>query len=276
MTTVLLINGSLREQSVHGKLLGVAETELARLEVSVANYAGIRSLPLYDQDLDVGDESPDEVLALRAAVTKHDAIIIATPTYNYALPGGLKNLVDWVSRPFAHGCIVGRRVGLLAAVPGSTETTPSGDYLAKVLPALGATIIGPLTTIPKLYEAFNAEGVIASEPKARVLELARAVALAAKGAEIVDRSVSDTQGRFELHLGGEGGPLLGFADYRILDGTVELPHTVTDPDYSGQGVGSVLVRGVLDRLSDEGKRVTPTCSFVSSFIDKNPKYQSLL
>jgi chromate reductase, NAD(P)H dehydrogenase (quinone) len=276
MPTVLIINGSLRAQSVHGKLLAAAEVELTRLGVCATNYAGLRSLPLYDQDLDVGDESPAEVLALRAAVVKHDAILIAMPTYNYALPGGLKNLLDWVSRPFAQGCIGGRKVGLIAAVPGPSETTPSGDYLAKVLPSLGAAIVGPLTTIPKLYEAFSAEGVIVGEPKARVLELARAVALSAKGAEVVDRPVSDTQGRFELRLGGQDGQLAGFADYRVIDGAVELPHTVTDPEHSGQGVGSVLVRSVLDRLSSDEKRVIPTCSFVSSFIEKNPQYKSLL
>jgi chromate reductase, NAD(P)H dehydrogenase (quinone) len=276
MPTVLIINGSLRAQSVHGKLLVVAEAELTRLGVGVTTYAGLRALPLYDQDLDVDNESPAEVLALRAAVVGHDAILIAVPTYNYALPGGLKNLLDWVSRPFAQGCIGGHKVGLIAAVPGPAESTPSGDYLAKVLPALGATIVGPLTTIPKLYEAFSADGVIADEPKARVVELARAVALAAKGAEVVDRPVSDTQGRFELRLGGPDGALAGFADYRIVDGAVELPHTVTDPENSGQGVGSVLVRAVLDRLASEQKRVFPTCSFVSSFIDKNPQYKSLL
>jgi chromate reductase, NAD(P)H dehydrogenase (quinone) len=276
MPTVLIINGSLRAQSIHGRLLAAAETELDRLGVSSTNYAGLRTLPLYDQDLDVGDESPAEVLALRAAVVDHDAIIIAMPTYNYSLPGGLKNLLDWVSRPFAQGCISGRKVGLLGAAPGPAETTPSGDYLAKVLPSLGAKIIAPLTTIPKLYEAFDTDGVIAEQPKARVVELARAVALAAKGAELVDRSVSDAHGRFELRLGGENGSLAGFADYRIVDGSVELPHTVSDPAYSGQGIGSALVRAVLDSFVAEGKRVIPTCSFVSTFIDKNPDYKSLL
>jgi chromate reductase, NAD(P)H dehydrogenase (quinone) len=276
MPTVLIINGSLRAQSVHGKLLAAAEAELNRLGVSSTNYPGLRTLPLYDQDLDVGEDSPAEVLALRATVVHHDAILIAMPTYNYSLPGGLKNLLDWVSRPFAQGCIASRKVGLLAAAPGPAETTPSGDYLAKVLPALGATIIAPLTTIPELYEAFDTNGVIAEQPKARVVELARAVALAAKGAELVDRSVSETQGRFELHLGGEHGPLAGFADYRIVDGSVELPHTVSDPTYSGQGVGSALVRAVLDSFVADGKRVIPTCSFVSTFIEKNPDYKSLL
>jgi NAD(P)H-dependent FMN reductase len=276
MPTVLFINGSLRQQSVHGKLLAVAEAELVRLGVTVTNYGGLRSLPLYDEDLDVGDDSPAEVLALRAAVVEHDSIVIAMPTYNYSLPGGLKNLLDWVSRPYAQGCIGGRKVGLLAAVPGPAENTPSGDYLAKVLPALGATVVGPLTTIPKLYEAFGAGGAVGEQPKARVLELARAVALAAKGAEVVDRNVSPTQGRYELRIGGPEGELAGFADYRVDSDHVELPHTVTDPAFSGQGVGSVLVRSVLDRLAADGKRVVPTCSFVSSFIEKNPGYQSLL
>jgi chromate reductase, NAD(P)H dehydrogenase (quinone) len=268
---VLLINGSLRSGSVHAKLLRVIEPELSRLGVSSTTYEGVRSLPLYDEDLEAGENSPPEVLALRAAVTTHDAIVFATPTYNYAMPGGLKNVLDWVSRPFAKGCIGGCKVGVLAAAPGPGTTTPAGEYLGKVLGQLGAVLVAPVATVPKLFEVCDEVGEVTEGPRAQMVELARAIALGAKGAVVVE-----TPQQFELRFGGNTGALAGFAEYRVVGDRIELPHTVTDPAFSGQGVGSVLIRSVLDRLATDNKRVLPSCSFVAKFIEKNPEYQQLL
>jgi chromate reductase, NAD(P)H dehydrogenase (quinone) len=268
---VLLINGSLRAGSVHKKLLDVVAAELRRLGIDSTSYDGLRTLPHYDEDLDAGDNSPPEVLTLRAMVAAHDAVVFATPTYNYAMPGGLKNVLDWVSRPFAKGCIGGRKVAVLAATPGPGSSTPAGEYLGKVLGQLSAVLVTPVATVPKLFEVCDPTGVVTDGPRAQMVEFARAVALAAKGAV-----VTQTSQRFELRIGGEHGELAGFAEYRTVGDRIELPHTMTDPAFGGQGVGSVLVRSVLDKFAAENKRVLPSCSFVAKFIEKNPEYQQLL
>jgi uncharacterized protein len=79
--------------------------------------------------------------------------------------------------------------------------------------------------------------------------------------------------RYELVRDGE---VVGFADYRESGGSVVLPHTVIDPSMRGQGLGDVLVRGVLDDLRGGGQAVVPSCWFVAEFIEGHPEYKDLL
>lgn len=88
-----------------------------------------------------------------------------------------------------------------------------------------------------------------------------------------DITVRPAQGRFEVLVDGE---LAGFADHHDVDGVRVIPHTEVDPAFGGQGVGSALVRGILDATREAGLRVDPRCSFVASWIDKHPEYQDLL
>ena len=75
--------------------------------------------------------------------------------------------------------------------------------------------------------------------------------------------------RFELTIDGQ---LAGFVVYRDQDGTRALIHTEVDPSFKGQGVGSRLAAGVLDRLRDRGERIIPICPFITSYIRKHPGY----
>lgn len=71
------------------------------------------------------------------------------------------------------------------------------------------------------------------------------------------------------------GKSVGFIDYVPKGDVVELPHTEVNPDFEGQGVGSQLVRGTLDHLRAIGKKVEPSCPFVSGWMDKHEDYQDL-
>ena len=79
--------------------------------------------------------------------------------------------------------------------------------------------------------------------------------------------------RFEAFVDGK---LAGFCAYVPTGTVLILPHTVVDTEFEGQGVGSALVRGTLDSLRAQGKRVYPTCSFVSGFIRKHPEYRTMV
>ncbi len=68
----------------------------------------------------------------------------------------------------------------------------------------------------------------------------------------------------------------GFTDYRVDGGTVVLTHSEVDDAYEGQGVGSTMVRGLLDQLRERGAEVRPECPFVRSWIDKHPDYADLV
>ena len=80
-------------------------------------------------------------------------------------------------------------------------------------------------------------------------------------------------GRFEM----ASGDAVAFVEYeRAGDGRIALLHTEVPEALSGQGVGSKLVRGVLDRLRAEGARVVPRCEFVASYVERHPEYRDLL
>lgn len=91
----------------------------------------------------------------------------------------------------------------------------------------------------------------------------------------VDTKVVDNPGkqRFEIHAGGE---VAGFTAYRPQEREYAFSHTEIDPSYEGQGLGSVLVRGVLDEMRARGLGVLPYCPFVRSFLERHPDYLDLV
>jgi predicted GNAT family acetyltransferase len=85
--------------------------------------------------------------------------------------------------------------------------------------------------------------------------------------------VSDnpSMSRFEM----TSGDALAFVEYRRDGDRIVLTHTEVPDAMSGQGVGSKLVAGVLDRIRSEDKKVVAQCEFVASFMRRHPGYQSL-
>jgi uncharacterized protein len=79
--------------------------------------------------------------------------------------------------------------------------------------------------------------------------------------------------RFEMRSGGA----VAFVDYRRAgDGRIALLHTEVPEALSGQGVGSKLVRGVLDALRAEGAKVVPRCEFVAAYVERHPEYRAMV
>jgi predicted GNAT family acetyltransferase len=72
------------------------------------------------------------------------------------------------------------------------------------------------------------------------------------------------------------GAEAGYSEYFLKPGVVVFTHTVVDPAFGGQGVGSTLARGVLDDSRAQGLRVVPQCPFIHAFIDKHPEYADLV
>jgi uncharacterized protein len=79
--------------------------------------------------------------------------------------------------------------------------------------------------------------------------------------------------RYEARVGQE---LAGFADYHRQPGLVTVLHTEIDPAFEGRGVGSTLVRGLLDDIRRQEAKVLPVCPFVTSFLQRHPEYRDLV
>jgi uncharacterized protein len=85
--------------------------------------------------------------------------------------------------------------------------------------------------------------------------------------------ITKTPDRYELRIDGQ---LAAFAEYVVDDTSVELPHTVTEPQFRGRGIAAALVSHILDELRAVDARVVPSCSYVAHFIQKHTEYHSLL
>lgn len=83
---------------------------------------------------------------------------------------------------------------------------------------------------------------------------------------------NDAARRYEMPV--EGG--LAFASYREAPGALIVHHTEAPPQLQGRGVGSALVRGMLDDIRARGLKVSPACSFVRAFIRRHPDYADLV
>jgi predicted GNAT family acetyltransferase len=72
------------------------------------------------------------------------------------------------------------------------------------------------------------------------------------------------------------GELVGWSDYRPGGASVIIAHTEIDERREGEGLGSELVRGVLDGIRASGKTVIPTCAFTAAYIQRHPEYVDLV
>ena len=77
--------------------------------------------------------------------------------------------------------------------------------------------------------------------------------------------------RFEM----TSGDAVAFVEYQRVGDQIILTHTEVPEAMSGQGVGSKLVAGVLDKIRSEGAKVVAQCEFVAAFMERHPGYQSL-
>lgn len=153
---ILAVSGSLRADSFNSSLLRAA-VEAAPEGVEVELWEGIGDLPLFDQDLEAGDE-PAAVRRLRADWTAADAILFATPEYNGSIPGGLKNAIDWASRPKFDAALTNKTVAVAGASTGQFGALWAQTDLKKVLGAAGARVVGGEIPVGRAQERFDAAG----------------------------------------------------------------------------------------------------------------------
>jgi chromate reductase, NAD(P)H dehydrogenase (quinone) len=155
---ILAVSGSLRADSFNTSLVRAAsEAAPEGVEVELFDPAGLAALPLYDQDLDNGDV-PQSVERLRTAWASADAILFATPEYNGSIPGGLKNAVDWASRPRQEAALMNKTVAVVGASTGQFGAMWAQADLRKVLGMAGARVVGDELPVTHAHEKFDSSG----------------------------------------------------------------------------------------------------------------------
>ena len=151
---ILGICGALRAVSTNRLLLNEAVRIFEPADYAEADLR----LPLYDGDVETADGIPVGVSRLAALIAAADAIIIATPEYNKALPGVLKNALDWVSRtkgnPWAD-----KPVAIMSAAAGRAGGERSQSSLRLAMNPFRARVIaGPEVLVAGSAAAFDLEG----------------------------------------------------------------------------------------------------------------------
>lgn len=131
---ILGLSGSPRAASTNTALLrACAELLPEGVELELHDY---RQLPLFDPDL----AEPPAATALKQALAQADAVLIATPEYNWSIPGVLKNALDWSSRPGFRSGWVSKPVGIVGTSPGAVGTARAQVVLRNTLFAMLAQV----------------------------------------------------------------------------------------------------------------------------------------
>lgn len=152
---ILGLAGSLRAASLNGRLLARAAA-LSPEEVRFETFEALGTIPHFSQDLEA--ETPAPVAELRAAIESADAILIATPEYNSAMPGVLKNGLDWASRPAGESALAGKAAAVIGASPGRFGAQRAQADVRRVLTAIGADVLDREFPLPRAHEAFGSDG----------------------------------------------------------------------------------------------------------------------
>ena len=121
--------GSLSTSSIN-RTLSKALIRLAPAELEFHEIP-IKDLPLYSADYDA--DYPPEGRALKDAIAASDAILFVTPEYNRSIPGGLKNAIDWASRPWGLNSFARKPSAVIGASPGAIGTAVAQQNLRSVL-----------------------------------------------------------------------------------------------------------------------------------------------
>lgn len=140
----------MRKASLNRQLL-VAVGELLPSGTTLSIHDGLDQLPIFNSDL----ADPPSVIALKAAIAASDGVIFAVPEYNYSIPGGLKNALDWISRPPASSPMRRKPVGLVGATSGMSGTIRAQTHMREMLIYSDSPcLLQPEVLIPRAYERF--------------------------------------------------------------------------------------------------------------------------
>jgi len=158
--SILGIVGSLRKGSYNRFALNAA-LELLPDDAEL-NLVDLHGIPVFNQDDEMAP--PAVVLEFKQKILAADAILFATPEYNYSLPGGLKNAIDWASRPYGQSAWQGKTAAVMGVSIGNFGTSRAQYDLRKILVALDMpVVVQPEVMIGNAAERFDQNGRLTDE-----------------------------------------------------------------------------------------------------------------
>lgn len=157
---VLGFAGSLRKGSYNKLLLKTLKGLCPdNCEIEIFDLEGI---PPFNQDLE--SNPPDKVKEFKNKIKGADAVLIATPEYNYSIPGVLKNVIDWASRPYGDNVFSGKPGAIIGCSIGMLGTARAQYHLRQVCVFLNILLLNqPEVMVPFVDKKVDASGNITDE-----------------------------------------------------------------------------------------------------------------
>jgi chromate reductase len=164
---VAVVNGSLRKDSINRKLaLALAKLAGGKLELKLVDLS---DLPLFNQDLEAN--YPAAAQRVKDEIAAADAVLFVTPEHNRSIPAALKNVIDWLTRPYGTGKWQGKIAGIVGTSAGQVGTAIAQAHLRSILVAQGIAVMGR----PEIYfiykeGVFDADHTVTDPQAKKILE----------------------------------------------------------------------------------------------------------
>jgi chromate reductase len=176
--SILGFAGSLRQGSYNRSILRAAQEMVpSEANLEIFDLAGI---PPFNQDLE--NRPAERVMEFKAAIRAADALLIATPEYNYSMPGVLKNALDSASRPYGDNALDGKPVAIMGASVGMLGTARAQYHLRQSCVFLNMYPLNrPEVMVPFAQEKVDEQGHLTdSKTREKIKELLEALILWAR------------------------------------------------------------------------------------------------
>jgi chromate reductase len=167
--SILGFVGSLRKGSFNKAIMRAALEVVP--EDAVLEVFDLEGIPPFNQDLE--NQPPPRVKEFKSKIKAADAILIATPEYNYSIPGVLKNAIDWASRPYGDNAFEGKPVAVMGASVGMIGTARAQYHLRQSFVFLDMYPINhPEVMVPVAQEKVDEKGRLTDEKtRGKIAEL---------------------------------------------------------------------------------------------------------
>lgn len=171
--SILGFAGSLRKGSFNKAILRAA-LEMAAPEAKLEVF-DLEGIPLFNQDLE--NQPAARVSEFKKAIRTADALLIATPEYNYSMPGVLKNALDCASRPYGDNALDGKPVAIMGASIGMLGTARAQYHLRQSCVFLNMFPLNrPEVMVPFVDEKVDDTGRLTDEAtREKIADLVRAL-----------------------------------------------------------------------------------------------------
>jgi chromate reductase, NAD(P)H dehydrogenase (quinone) len=176
--SIIGFSGSLRHGSYNSAILKAAQEMVPpEAKLGIFDLAGI---PLFSQDME--SQPAEKVREFKAAIRSADAVLIATPEYNYSMPGVLKNALDSASRPYGDNALDAKPVAIMGASIGMLGTARAQYHLRQSCVFLNMYPLNqPEVMIPFAQDKFDDKNHLTDQKtKEKIAELVSALIIWAR------------------------------------------------------------------------------------------------